>query len=244
MGLPIMNKLKNDDSGGKGLGSSFTGPDYKYQDFIKSTDEMGMSGEGTFTALGNDIAGMISYSQLLIEGGGKARKGGPLGNKFFVKTGTKCQPSKKVDGKWEPIKDASGNNSTASRYLWLDNTTKGKLPFISGKSPFKGLVPGMIENLGALNPMGIMAGMVEGSTPPCTKIRRRTGPYKGGGMKTESHYVAIKDQEGFQIMNNFLNKKNTIPSTKLNLKNNPFANLYNACFGILLLYILFNVMKK
>ena len=37
MGLPIMNKLKKDDSGGKNLGSSFTGPDYKYQDFIKST---------------------------------------------------------------------------------------------------------------------------------------------------------------------------------------------------------------
>ena len=32
MGLPIMNKLKKDDSGGKNLGSSFTGPDYKYQD--------------------------------------------------------------------------------------------------------------------------------------------------------------------------------------------------------------------
>ena len=238
MGLPIMNKLKKDDSGGKNLGSSFTGPDYKYQDFIKSTDEMGMSGAGNFGALGNDIAGMISYSQLLIEGSGKARKGGPLGNKFFVKTGTKCQPSKKVNGKWK----ATGGK--AERYLWLDNTTKGNLPFISGKSPFKGLVPGMIENLGALNPMGIMAGMVEGSTPPCTKITRKTGPFKGGRMKTESHYVAVKDQEGFQAMNNFLNKEHTVPSTKLNLKNNPFANLYNAGFGLLLLYILFNVMKK
>ena len=238
MGLPIMKKLKNDDSGGKGLGSSFTGPDYKYQDFIKSTDEMGMSGAGNFDALGKDIAGMISYSQLLIEGGGKARKGGPLGNKFFVKTGTKCQPSKKVGGKWKPV------GGKADRYLWLDNTTKGNLPFISGKSPFKGLVPGMIENLGALNPMGIMAGMVEGSTPPCTKIRRRTGPFKGGRMKTESHYVAVKDQEGFQAMHNFLNKNQSMPSTQLNLTNKPFVNLYNAGFGLLLLYILFNVMKK
>jgi len=239
MGLPIMKKLKKDDTGATGKDPSFTGPDYKYQDFIKSTDEMGMSGEGSFAALGNDIAGMISYSQLLIEGSGKARKGGPLGNKFFVKTGTKCQPSKKVKGKWKPV------GGKAERYLWLDNTTKGKLPFISGKSPFKGLVPGMIENLGALNPMGIMSGMVEGSTPPCTKIQRRTGPWnKGGGMKIESHYVAVKDQEGFQTMNNFLNNEESIPSTKLNLKNKPFVNLYNAGFGFLLLYILFNVMKK
>ena len=108
-----MKKMKDDDSGGAGLGSDFLGPSYKYQDFIKSTDEMGMSGAGNFTALGNDIAGIISYSGLLIEGGGKARKGGPLGNRFFTKTGTKCQPSKKVGGKWKPIK----GEGKVARYL-------------------------------------------------------------------------------------------------------------------------------
>jgi len=241
-----MKKMKDDDSGGAGLGSDFLGPSYKYQDYIKSTDEMGMSGAGNFTALGNDIAGIISYSGLLIEGGGKARKGGPLGNRFFVKTGTKCQPSKKVGGKWKPT-----GKGKADRYLWLDNTTKGKIPFISGKSPFKGLVPGMMENLSALNPMSIMAGMVEGSTPPCTEITRKTGPWnKSGKMKSETHFVAIKDQEGFENMEafenmkQFLNQKPSKTNYKFNIADKPLANLYNAGFGILMIYLVFQLMKK
>ena len=56
----------------------------------------------------------------------------------------------------------------------------------------------MIENLGALNPMKIMGSFVEGSTPPCVKLTKRTGPWnRSGAMKTESHYVAVKDREGF-----------------------------------------------
>ena len=79
-----MKKLKNDDSGATGKDSSFTGPDYKYQDFIKSTDEMGMSGAGNFGALGNDIAGMISYSQLLIEGGLRGMSTAGKGGVFVI----------------------------------------------------------------------------------------------------------------------------------------------------------------
>lgn len=238
-GLPIMKKMKNNDS--NNLGSDFLGPSYKYQDYIKSTDEMGMSGAPNFGALGNDIAGLISYSDLLIEGGGKARKGGPLGNRFFTKTGTKCQPSRKVGRKWKAIK----GKKPVDRYLWFDNTTKGKIPFISGKSPFKGLVPGMIENLGALNPMKIMGSFVEGSTPPCVKLTKRTGPWnKSGAMKTESHYVAVKDREGFQAMNDFLEGDLYQQSSELSLKNKPFASLYNLGFGALIIYLLFQLMKK
>lgn len=240
-GLPIMNKMKNNDNANN-LGSDFLGPSYDYADYIKTTSEMGMSGAPTFTALGNDIAGLISYSDLLIEGGGKARVGGPLGNRFFTKTGTKCKPSRKVGKKWVPIK----NKDKADRYLWIDNTTKGKNPFGRGSTPFKGLVPGMLENLGALNPMGMMAGMVEGSTPPCVKIRRRTGPWnKSGSMKTESHYVSVRDLEGFNNMNEFLNQKIPKQTTQtINFKNKPLATIYNAGFGILLIYLLFEFMKK
>ena len=109
----------------------------------------------------------------------------------------------------------------------------------------------MMENMSALNPMSIMAGMVEGSTPPCTKITRRTGPWnKRGSMKTESHYVAIKDQEGFENMEafenmkQFLNQKPSKTNYKFNIGDKPFANLYNAGFGILMIYLVFQLMKK
>lgn len=241
-GLPIMKKMKQSDNADD-LGPGFLGPKYDYGDYIKTTSEMGMSGKGNFTALGNDIAGLISYSTLLIEGGGKARVGGPLGNRFFAKTGTKCKPSIKKGKKWVPDPKVKGN---VDRYLWIDNTTKGKNPFGRGSTPFKGLVPGMLENMGALNPMGLMAGFVEGSTPPCIKIRKRTGPHdKRGSLKTESHYVSVRDLEGFKTMNEFLNQKQpqTQP-TQFNLNDKPFATIYNAGFGILLIYLLFEFMKK
>ena len=241
-GLPIMNKMKESDNADD-LGPGFLGPDYNYGDYIKTTSEMGMSGKGDFTALGNDIAGLISYSSLLIEGGGKARVGGPLGNRFFAKTGTKCKPSIKKGKVWVPDPKSKGN---VDRYLWIDNTTKGKNPFGRGKTPFKGLVPGMLENMGALNPMGLMSGFVEGSTPPCVKIKRKTGPHnKSGALKNESHYVSVRDLEGFKIMNEFLNKKQpTQQLPQFNLKDKPLATIYNAGFGILLIYLLFEFMKK
>tara|TARA_B100001094_G_C17920302_1_gene665605 strand:- start:238 stop:846 length:609 start_codon:yes stop_codon:yes gene_type:complete len=202
-----------------------------------------MSGEGNFDALGNDIAGLISYSSLLIEGGGNARVGGPLGNKFFAKTGTKCKPSIKKGKKWVADPKSKGK---VDRYLWIDNTTKGKNPFGRGSTPFKGLVPGMLENMGALNPMGLMAGFVEGSTPPCVKISKKTGPHDNrGSLKTESHYVSVRDLEGFKTMNEFLNKKQpTQQPSQFNLKDKPLATIYNAGFGILLIYLLFEFMKK
>ena len=104
----------------------------------------------------------------------------------------------------------------------------------------------MLENMGALNPMGLMAGFVEGFTPPCIKIRKRTGPHdKRGSLKTESHYVSVRDLEGFKTMNEFLNQKqpHTQP-TQFNLNDKPFATIYNAGFGILLIYLLFEFMKK
>ena len=240
-GLPIMKKMKDSDNADD-LGSSFLGPKYNYGDYIKTTSEMGMSGGPNFTALGNDIAGLISYSDLLIQGGGKARVGGPLGNRFFAKTGTKCKPSIKSGKKWVPDPKHKG---TVDRYLWVDNTTKGKNPFGRGSTPFKGLVPGMIENLGALNPMSLMAGFVEGSTPPCIKIRRKTGPHnKSGALKTESHFVSVRDTEGFKTMNDFLNQKQPTQIKEFSLNNKPLATIYNAGFGILLIYLLFEFMKK
>ena len=92
--------------------------------------------------------------------------------------------------------------------MYIDNTTKGKIPFVRGKTSLKGLVPGMIESIGALNPMDIMMSFVEGSTPPCKKITRTTGPWdKNGRMKRETHYVGVKDMEGFANRLNATNQK-------------------------------------
>ena len=49
---------------------------------VRPPASIGMSPDGTLTALGNDITGLIAYTQLLVEGTGKASStGNPMGNK-------------------------------------------------------------------------------------------------------------------------------------------------------------------
>ena len=66
--------------------AGFLGPTYNYAKQIKAPDEMGMSGDGNMGALARDIAGIVNYTKVMVEGGGNAsRVNGPLGNKFFLK---------------------------------------------------------------------------------------------------------------------------------------------------------------
>ena len=68
--------------------AQFLGPTYNYAKNIRSPNDMGMSGDGNMVRLAKDIAGIIAYTQLLVEGKGNAnKKGSPLGNKFYLKTG-------------------------------------------------------------------------------------------------------------------------------------------------------------
>ena len=92
MSAQFFNKLK---AGAHQMGEDFTGPDYRYQDFIKTPKEQGMSGAGNFDTLAKNIAGVLNYSRILTKGDGAARIGSqPLGNKFFLKTAGKCAPAR------------------------------------------------------------------------------------------------------------------------------------------------------
>lgn len=63
---------------------NYYGPTYPYYKNIKTPTQLGMSSNGTLSALGNDINGLINYVSVLVEGNSKASATGrPLGNKFF-----------------------------------------------------------------------------------------------------------------------------------------------------------------
>tara|TARA_B110000008_G_scaffold276829_1_gene316851 strand:- start:729 stop:1481 length:753 start_codon:yes stop_codon:yes gene_type:complete len=248
MSASFFNKLK---AGANKMSQDVLGPEYRYQDFIKTPSEQGMSGAGNFDALANNIGGVINYSNILVRGDGPARMGGPLGNQFFLKTAGKCAPAKKTNNTCNPTKVCpdgmtcyNGSCYTpekkdlkADRYLYLDNTTKGNIPFIRGKSSFKGLVPGMIENITEMNPLGILTAFGQEATPLCKKITRKhkASSYSGKTLKysdsTRSHYVALSDiPEGF--------------TQRLNLENKPALNVYTTGFGVLIAYIMFCLMQK
>lgn len=159
----FFEKAKDD---AQSLEESLLGPDYKYFNYINTPSEMGMSSEGSISAITNDIAGLIAYVSLLTSGDGEASKtGGPLGDKFFLPTGAKCKDT------------ASGESVTRS--LYINNVPDGSIPFISSGmgvnfSEFKGLIPGTLSNLSQINPMQIFSAFMGGATPDCQAITMQT----------------------------------------------------------------------
>jgi len=198
-----------------GLKDRLLGPDYPYYKYIKAPDKLGMSGAGSLSQLGKNINGLMSYTELLVEGTGKASATGkPLGNKFFLKTGAKCSP---ING--APINEtnADENKKEEDRYIYINNVPQGNIPFISSGmgtnfKEMRGLIPGTISDLNAFNPMTILSGFTEGSTPNCDLLTMETiDTYNN--RSTESHYVTLTDINNMDPCS-FINKKNPQSGTK------------------------------
>ena len=233
----------------QGVENKLLGPSYPYYKNIKLPNEIGMSDKGTLKALGKDIDGLIQYVEVLVSGKSKASAtGGPLGNKFFLKTGAKC-----VDNK---------TNEQVDRYIYINNIPQGNIPFISGGlgvnfSEFRGLIPGTMSNLNVLNPFNILQAFLSGGTPPCQEITMETVDVNNN-KSSETHYVTLVDIANMDPCS-FSDKKNprtgvkckeSFTSYNLNeseefpFPKDTFDQLYFAGLGGLGIYILYKLMEK
>jgi hypothetical protein len=145
---------------------SLTTPEYDYSNQIKTPAEMGMSAKGDITTMESDFKGLASYIKVLLGGGGDAQKGDgmakyrPLGNKYFLQTGAKC-------------KDVNGKD--VERSIYINNRPTGESAFsvddeMGGGGGGKGIVPGILEKLGDLNPMNMFQAFTEGTDPKCRAV--------------------------------------------------------------------------
>lgn len=177
------------------------GPVYPYYKNILTPQQMGMSDKGTINQMTKDISGLIEYTSLLVSGNSKASATGrPLGNKFFLKTGGTC---------------LDNANVKQDRYIYIDNVPVGNIPFISSGlgvnfSEFKGLIPGAMGNLNALNPMGLFNAFTDGAQPKCQAITMETIDLNNK-RGTETHYVTSTD---IQSMDPCIFSNGTNPITK------------------------------
>ena len=242
--------------------AGFLGPTYNYAKQIKSPSELGMSGDGNMGALARDVAGLINYTEVLTTGKSRAqRPSGPLGNRFYLKTGGQCKSS---DGQLH------------NRWIYVNNIPTGSIPGItsvtgSALGDFRGLVPGTIENLGHLNPLALFGGFMQGTNPKCRPLKL---PGSGGaGTK----YVADADitnlspclwsnkdgvgtnpiekedgtfrklsgcASGFQNINDIMSGlKNTFEGGET-LQDNQLAKVYNVGFSALLIYLMYHLVMK
>jgi hypothetical protein len=197
----FFEKVKAD---AQGVEESLLGPDYKYYEFINTPSDMGMSSKGSISTIEHNIAGLIAYVSLLSSGKGEASKtGGPLGNKFFLKTGAKC-------------KDTT-SGETVQRSLYVNNVPDGSIPFISqglgnvNFTEFRGLIPGTLSNLSQINPMQIFGAFMSGTNPDCQAITMETIDVNGI-VSSDTQHIITND---IKAMNAcwFGDKKNPVTGT-------------------------------
>jgi hypothetical protein len=212
---------------------------YPYHTYIKTPDQLKVSGQGTLTALGNDISALEDYVNVLVSGHSKGQTVAPLGNKYFMDTGNSCTAT---DG------------STQDRYVFVNNIPSGRIPFISSAmgtdmTQFEGLVPGVLEDLAAMDPSSLF-GAFDTETP-CQKITMATRD-ASNNESTDTKYVVQTDISSYDACW-FPNKKNPITKAacseafqtkKFKTYKDPLFNGYVFGLGILGTYILWRSLHK
>ena len=84
------------------------------------------------------------------------------------------------------------------RWIYVNNIPDGSIPFISsgadgrGFKSLRGLIPGALGNLGALNPVQLFNGFTAGTYPDCAKITLQTVD-NNNAKSSETHHVAMID---------------------------------------------------
>ena len=170
-----LNKLKKE----------YIGPNYNYAKKIKNPKQYGVSGDGKFGALIDDISALMKYVEVLTFGKP------PLGYNFFLRSG-KCGNDKNG-------KSCYGKPSKCvNRHIYVRNIPTGNIPGLSnmglGQTSFKGLVPGLAEDVNDLTniPKSIWDNLSgKGTKPPnkCKLVRRTVGP--SGNTKYVSRWVPV-----------------------------------------------------
>lgn len=192
-----------------GVQEKLLGPDYKYFKQIRTPSELGVSSEGGLSHLSKDISALIAYVELLVAGTGDASvTGGPLGNKFFLKTMAKCKV----------VSNDSTNGTIVDRYSYVNNVPDGNIPFISSGlggvefSAFKGLIPGTISSAAGMNPFALFQAFQMGSTPDCQSITLETVD-ANNNVSSATNYVATVDLKNMPP-SWFPNKVNSVTGQK------------------------------
>lgn len=234
------------------LEKEFLGPDYKYYENIRNPNELGMSTSGTMGTMIDDTAGLINYVEVLVAGTGAASKTGkPLGDKFFLTTGGHCV---------EP------GGKTVKRSLYVNNVPDGQLPGLSALAGgmsftmFEGLLPGVIEDIGHLNPLPLFSAFMQGATPKCTQITMPTiavdnSHGTGSGYVANSEIKAMNPAwftagmgkpsvEGFLNAHDVYLDEKKYKSKAKYVKAGKIPNLYRIGFGLFLVYLLCQLMYK
>ena len=148
---------------------------YNYISKIKSPSEAGATTDGSIPALGKDVNILLNYAKILWDGnsdnGNLNTNNRSMGDSYFYKTSQDCT--------------IQGTNSTTKRYIYLNNIPKG---YINGA---KGLLPGVIEDLGAFLPTRYIDDVFT-EVPECMNVSLEVVDNEENA-EIQTHYMALND---------------------------------------------------
>lgn len=120
-------------------GSQITGPSYDYVKNIQSPGNLGVGSDGNFGQMATNMRAGFKYVDYLIEGPA-------LGNSYFLNTGGTC---------------INKHGEYVSRYNYVNNMPSRNAVF------GEGLVSGVLDDVGSMNPMYLLKGLTADATPAC-----------------------------------------------------------------------------
>ena len=231
------------------LQEDLLGPNYDYWKQVNTPADIGMSSDGNLSTLATDVGGLIAYVEMLVTGSGKASKTGkPLGDKFFLETGGKCK--------------VKGTDRTAKRYIYINNVPTGSIPFISSGlgvdfAEFRGLIPGLMENVTRINPLEIFQSFMMPSEPNCQAITMET-INSNNDVSTETQHVATLDIKSMnacqfpdrrnpitgQVCSEAMTNKEPAASSSFAIPDDIVAKAYMVGVGSLILYLIYRLHAR
>ena len=230
---------------------------YDYSKFINQPNEIGMSNGSSMNDIGDNIAGLLSYIKILVNGGGKANKtNAPLGPKFFFQTPTNC-------------KDIS-DNKLKPRSVYLNYVPTGTIPVMLPNVPgidsnYTGFLPGILENIGQINPLQIMSNIMTDKGNACMNLKMETVNEKNES-KPGSGFVTINDirrmdpkwfstaypkphlppieqkTEGFNNCGSSRNVFSSVSDVNFDTANNKIPSIYFNLLSLIGIYIVLKIM--
>jgi hypothetical protein len=129
------------------------GPEYSYAENIRGPSSLGVGSQGTFSQVGRNTGAVIEYVKYMISGPA-------LGNQYFVNTGGTCKaPDESIQSRYNYI------NNVSSGANLIPKSMRDDLGGVT--SDFNGLLPGMLQDIGGLNPVNLFTALAADSTPRC-----------------------------------------------------------------------------
>ena len=165
---------------------------YDYTKYIKTPADMKLEIGSDISNVEKGVVAIFDYVKLLIEGKTNASKTGkPLGNKYFVSTTEDCI--------------VESTNEKVKRSLYFDNVPSGAGVLKDtgdNFSEFRGLVPGVVENVMSIGRIDFFSAFTQTGIPKCLPVKLKTIDINNN-ESTDKQYVTISDIEGISPCNFF-----------------------------------------